>query len=392
MLSDWDKKLLARHKSRYEQLINGLVKPNSKKEEHFINTFKNNLKPITQHEIAYSNYIKFCSENQSSKPIPSGEKQLPKNAEEIVNEIDEQIVFLNENNDREIEKLTTSYREKIKLNKPDKGEYNTNAALWFNYLTESSLSKSLEQLSASSFNTLSNAYTKALDGSFVDGLKSGADYVSPTLHRLIEKGHTLPEALKKGREALDNDTNIQEIYGTLSALLSDMSSVVGLPLFNVSKSSIASVKGILKEFGIDEKRLADFLSYNSIEVISAIIPAVAILFSWNKSDTKKFSELIGSLGLTTAYAGNPIGLVITIVGLAKSFHKAKEDNVSTVEWIKSLSIGGVKSTVILASMSVLGPTVWLCMVSAIVITYVLMANGVRINWTKVTQATIKRLK
>jgi len=392
MLSDWDKKLLARHKSRYEQLVNGLAIPDSEKEKHFVNTFKNNLKPITQHEIAYSNYLKFSSKNLTETPTRSIERLLPNYAEDIVNEIDEQIVISNENNDKELEELTTNYREEIKLKKQIKDEYTTNAALWFNYLTESSLSKSLEQLSASSFNTLSNAYTKALDGSFVDGLKSGADYVSPTLHRLIEKGHTLPEAFKKGREALDNDTNIQEIYGTLSALLSDMSSVVGLPLFNVSKSSIESVKGILKEFGVDEKRLADFLSYNSIEVISSIIPAVAILFAWNKSDTKKFSELIGSLGLTTAYAGNPIGLVITIVGLAKSFHKAKEDNVSTVGWIKSLAVGGIKSTVILASMSVLGPTVWLSMVSAIVITYVLMANGIKINWKRVTQATISRLK
>ena len=390
MLSSWDKRLLSKHKSRYLKLAAGQVQPTSQQEEHFVKTFDDGLKPVTQHEIAYNNYL--ISVANGKIETLSDTENNPQNdlVEKFVDEIDKQII--SSKSDKKINSLLSGYRDEVKNEKFNKKEFSTNAALWLNYLTESHLSKSLEQLSASSFNTLSNAYTKALDGTFVDGLKSGSDYVSPTLHRLIERGHTLPEAFKKGRDALDNDTNIQELYGTLSALLSDMSSVVGLPLLNVSKNSINSVKDVLKEFGIDEKRLADFLSYNSIEVFSSIIPAIAILFSWNKADTKKFTELASSLGLTTAYAGNPIGLVISLVGLAKSFHKAKNENVSTFGWIKSIGTGGIKSTVVLASMSVLGGTVWLTMISAIVIAYILMASGIKIDWNKVTKAVLKRLK
>ena len=79
------------------------------------------------------------------------------------------------------------------------------------------------------------------------------------MHRLVEAGHTLPDAFDKARAALDNDSTIQELYGTASALLSDMSSVVGLPMFTMSKQTADEIRNFVAEIGIDEKKFADLL-------------------------------------------------------------------------------------------------------------------------------------
>ena len=191
---------------------------------------------------------------------------------------------------------------------------------------------------------------------------------------------------------MNNDTVIQELWGTTEALLSDMSSVVGLPLINISKETAEEWLEWLKPLGIDEKRFADFFSYNTVELAGSAIPALALMFSWNSDDTRKFTELVGTLALTTAYAGNPFGLIISLVGLARSFQNAKKSNISTTDWLKSLGKGGVTSSIVLISMSLLGPTAWAAMISGIVIAKIASAKGVNFDWNKLAEVVLTKLK
>lgn len=399
-LSEWDKRLLRRHLSRYEKLERGEVKPSSPNEDHFVAVFKGSAAPKTQHEIAYSRYkaamLKDPKFNLGGEPskyqaIDPSDVQEADHRESSIQELDTIVITAtNEEETRTFaQRLAGMYRSPT----PSKNDLTSNALAWLNYLNETTLSKALERWSAEEFNTLSNSFTKALDGSFAaEGLKSGADYVSPTLHRLIEAGHTLPEAFKRGREALNNDTVIQELWGTTEALLSDMSSVVGLPLINISKETAEEWLEWLKPLGIDEKRFADFLSYNTVELAGSAIPALALMFSWNSDDTRKFTELVGTLALTTAYAGNPFGLIISLVGLARSFQNAKRGNISTTDWLKSLGKGGVTSSIVLISMSLLGPTAWAAMISAIVIAKIASAKGFNIDWNTFAHFALEKLK
>ena len=57
-------------------------------------------------------------------------------------------------------------------------------------------------------------------------------------------------------------------------------------------------------------------------MIGSVIPALALMFGWNSKDAQRFGELVGALGITAAFAGNPLGLIVDMVGLARSFHKA----------------------------------------------------------------------
>lgn len=230
-----------------------------------------------------------------------------------------------------------------------------------------------------------------IDGSFIDGLKSGAEYVSPALHRLVE-GHTLPEAFKGGREALQNDTTIQETFGTLEALLSDMSSVIGLPVVEFGKEKAEAFRDAFAAIGIDEKRFADFFSYNTVEVVGSAIPALALMFSWHTDDTVRFAKIVGALGVSTAYAGNPLGAIVVLVGLAKSFQKAKENNISVKSWAKSLGSGGVTSTFVIVSMSLVGPSLWVFGITVLIAVNLMKAKGVDVSWSRATKYFFELLK
>lgn len=362
-LTTWDKSLLAKHLSRYKNLENGSSVPISSREKHFVRVFKHGEKPVTQHEIAYLRY------KQSIKTSINTPKQefnpINKQVEETIDVLDEQLLSDGDSryHRRSIENIKIWYTRGTTFSSSKAAE----ALVWLNFLiADSSISKSLERFSAEKFNTISNEYTKAIDGIFAEGLKSGEAYISPSLHRLIIEGHTLPDAFLKVRDALPDDTLLEELKGTLTSLASDMSSVVGLPITVLGKEYVETITNTLNNFGISENKFADLMSLNTVELISSIIPALALILSWNEADTEKFCKIVGALGVTSLYAGNPVSLLIVLVGLAKSFQKSKKEQTGSLMWAKSLSKGSLVSTVAIVSMNLLGPVVWTTLIVAII--------------------------
>jgi len=366
ILTNWDKSLLAKHLSRYRKLEDGSIQPVSDLEKHFVSVLRHGSKPVTQHEIAYLRYNKTQSKNNSFSKHEL--EPLSDQAEERVDILDEELISqINAGGQSSIIENIKGWYSRSTTFSSDK---TAEALIWLNYLiAESSLSKSIERFSAENLNTLSNVYTKALDGSFAaNGLEAGEKYVAPALHRLVETGHaiTLTDAFKAAQNALPDDTRFDEIRGTITSLASDMSSVVGLPIIVLGKDNVDRITATLNEFGISDLKFADLASINLVEVLSSAIPALVLIFSWNKADTEKFSKIVGALAITSVYAGNPLGMLITLVGLAKSFHKCKEEHAETTVWAKSLTKGSLISTVVLASMSILGPVVWTTFIVAMI--------------------------
>ena len=64
-------------------------------------------------------------------------------------------------------------------------------------------------------------------------------------------------------------------------------------------------------------------TFTATEFIGAVLGAVALVLSWNKADIRRFSEIVGSLGLSALVGANPLMVMVTIVGLAKCFHEAR---------------------------------------------------------------------
>ena len=385
-LNDWDKSLLKKHLGRYKKLESGEKRPSSAREVHFVEVFRNNAEPTTQHEIAYYKYKKIYQikqQNSIMKPI----QELPDSVEEALNILDENILLNGTSKDGS--QLSNNFKNWFFRTKLPLPKIESVALVWLNFIvSESSLSKGLEQFSAEKLNTLSNEYTKALDGGFAEGLKSGADYISPTLHRLIIEGHTLPVALHKVKDALPDDSSFEEIKNLLTSLASDMSSVVGLPMAVLGKENVESLTQALNKIGISDQKFADLMSFNTVELIGSAVPVLALMFSWNENDTQKFSRIVGALAISSVYAGNPVSAIIVLVGLAKSFQKSKEQGVGKQSWVKSLSEGSLLSALVIASMSLLGPVVWTTMIALIVMYQI--QNKIRIivdfegiiNWVK----------
>ena len=364
-LNDWDNSLLKKHLGRYKKLESGEKSPSSISEKHFVGVFRNGEEPTTQHEIAYYKFKKLNKIKQQSS-VSKSIQELPETVEETINILDENILLYGTRKD--CAQLSNKFKNWFFRTKLPLAKVESAALVWLNFIvSESALSKGLERFSAEKLNTLSNDYTKALDGSFAEGLKSGADYISPTLHRLIEEGHTLPVALQKVKAALPDDTSFEEFKGLLTSLASDMSSVVGLPMAVLGKENVESLKQALNTIGISEQKLADLMSLNTVELIGSTVPVLALMFSWNEDDTERFSRIVGALAISSVYAGNPMSVIIVLVGLAKSFQKSKEKYVEKRAWLKSLGEGSLLSTLVIASMNLLGPVVWTTMVALIIV-------------------------
>mgnify|MGYP001370041163 CR=1 FL=1 len=382
-LSNWDRRLLNLYLIRYKRLASGLSKPTSFQENSFVNFVRNKTKPKTQHEVAYSRYLEINEAQLLDLNKTIKDTKYNKVFEVNIDLLDEKI-SLNKNINKDDKKIAQNISSWYKKSVKEIPNIKLAESLaWLSQITsESALSKSLERISADSFNTLSNAYTKALDGAFAEGgLKSGIDYISPTTHRIDIPGHTLLDAVQKIKDALPDDTKWQEFKGLISSLASDMSSVTGLPISVLGKESRESITAILEKVDISESKFVDLWSQNTVEVIGSIIPAIALLLSWNDKDTQNFTKIVGMINVTSLYAGNPLSMVISIVGLARSYHRVKKKKESTKSWILALSKGGAISTASIILMSLLGPIMWTTLIIILVTAMIFNKNNIKINWS-----------
>ena len=92
------------------------------------------------------------------------------------------------------------------------------------------------------------------------------------------------------------------------------------------KASFDSVAaGLSDRFNIPQSWLYEVNTYNVADVAAATAGTVAVVFGWNRADTEAFAAIAASCGVSAAAATNPLGMMVAIVALARSFHKARCD-------------------------------------------------------------------
>ncbi len=171
----------------------------------------------------------------------------------------------------------------------------------------------------------------------------------------------------KVREASPDDTFLQEVTGYATALGKDLSSSVGIPLFDWSKSSYDQVATALNtNFNIPKPWFSDFLHVNTTELIGTSICTIALALNWNKKQVKEFASLAGRLGVFAIASANPALAVVALVTLAKSFVDARQKGDYT-EFVNGLVKGGVGAGIFLATASAIGGPVWVGIVAGICI-------------------------
>ena len=66
------------------------------------------------------------------------------------------------------------------------------------------------------------------------------------------------------------------------------------------------------------------------------------------------------------------------------FHKVKQGNASVKSWAKSLGSGGIPPTLIIVSMSLVGPSLWAFRISVLIAVNLVGVKGIDVSWSRAT--------
>ena len=359
-LNAWDRRLLERYLDFYQSLDSGVRQPTTPAQNHFLEVCRQRAQPKTQHEIAYTKFLEIPYAERAG----AVEAQLAhRGPAAVVDEVAPSDGAINAVN--EIQKATfdtVSEYARGALGKIAEGyragwakaqNVSVDAGLWASTLLSSpDLTGSIERWTGDAFGGLSDVYTRALDGAFLEGLRPGADYVAPWLHRLFE-GHSLPASFAAVREALPSDSFSEEVIGWLRALASDVVTPGGLPFVELNPSQYEALRGLAETFYVPEAWLRDCLSYTATELVASMIPALALAMNWSERDAESFARLAGGLGVGAVVSANPVLAAISLAALARAFHLATLGDKPGV-WAKAVAKGGLASGLLLTATAALG--------------------------------------
>ena len=230
-----------------------------------------------------------------------------------------------------------------------------------NALLATDVAVSLDQWMRTTFASgPATAYDKALDLTYNTLKQHGGD------HRIFDGSHDLFGAWKTIAEAMPDEGWLQRAEGCVSALWKDMATPNGIPVVTWNKEAFDAVAGFLNEtLGISRTWVKDMATFTATEFIGAVLGALALVLSWNKAEIRRFSEIVGSLGLSALVGANPLMVMVTIVGLAKCFHEARHG----AGFKRVMSGGGrgmVGTTAILGASRLMPAPAWVTLMLGVV--------------------------
>jgi hypothetical protein len=191
-------------------------------------------------------------------------------------------------------------------------------------------------------------YDKAMDARYLE------DYIGGGHHRLFDDSHTLWGAWDKVSEALPNDTFAQEVTGWAAGLWKDLLTPAGIPLVGWDKESYDYIAESLNStLHIPKEWFFDLWNVNGSDIFGVSIATIAVTLNWKKRDTKQFSHLVGSLGISSVIAANPALGVLALASLAKAYADARKQG-DYRSFLDGLAKGGVGTGVFLATAAAVG--------------------------------------
>lgn len=217
-----------------------------------------------------------------------------------------------------IEKLFNHGKEKISNFEYENfiNESKVNVSAWAAVLNQDQF---LTWLNGIKFDT--SIYDTAVDFEYIKSHIGGGN------HRLFDGGHSIREMWEKACDASPDDSFNQEVIGYLKALWNDASTVKGLPFKTLEHADYNEwVEKISEIFpSISKKWLYDLTSFDALEITATGIGTVSAILMLNADDKKRFSEIIGSMSVSSIMGANPI-MGLTLIALAgyAFFVKKKE--------------------------------------------------------------------
>ena len=206
-------------------------------------------------------------------------------------------------------------------------------------LLASDISGMVNDLVAAAVKGAPTIYDKAMDANYLDPVLRSE--LGGARHRLFDGGHSLVGAVKATHAASTDDTLIQEAVGTVQGLLRDVSTPMGLPLATWDKGAFdAASKALQSKFGLPASWLYELNTFDVADLLGGAAGVVSVIFGWNSADTESFAHLAASMTLSASMSINPLLLLVSVVALARAFHKARN-----VDDYAALMDGGVKGII-----------------------------------------------
>ncbi len=204
----------------------------------------------------------------------------------------------------------------------------------------------LERITASA----ATDFDKAMDNRYLKTHIGGGS------HRMFDGGHTLGGAwgnIAKMCGVAKCSTG-EQVNGYLNAIWKDLVTPKGLPFVTMEKQTYDSMANWMSKTipGVNKQWVYNAFSYDGLEILSAGISAVAVVYYLDKGQVDELSELLGSMGIVSIVSANPILAMVVISSVAYALATGVD-----IEG-KGAAEGAVKSAII-SGVFVLLPSVFL---------------------------------
>lgn len=214
-------------------------------------------------------------------------------------------------------------------------------AVSYNALMATEIARSADAFLRDSFAGASNIYDKALDAARSESGHFGGD------HRLFDGGHTLSAAWERVKDAVPDDTFIQELRGYIGAIKNDVITPNGLPIKTLDKEVFDR---FIDETGVPAQWARDIATFTGTEVLGAGIASLSLALNWNDRERAKFSEFVGGTAVSSIAAANPLLGILSLSAAAIAYQG--RENKKTL--VADMSRGAAPTAAFIATSGLIG--------------------------------------
>jgi len=226
-------------------------------------------------------------------------------------------------------------------------------ALWASTALSTDFSRRFTEWTEWVSKSAPTVYDKAVDSVYNATHEGGS-----ALHRLIDGQHGVFEMWGVVKDALPNDSSIDEIGGYFSAIWKDMATPQGVPLVSISRENYEDIAdAITQTLGVPRSWVSDALTVNGAELFASSFGVIALALNWSKDDKEKFGEIAATIGLSAAFSANPMMGLVSLVSIAKAFQQGRSKQAYT-EVLNGIAKGGIGTGVFIGVSSVVGGPTW----------------------------------
>jgi len=234
--------------------------------------------------------------------------------------------------------------------------------VWYNSFLATDYSRKFENWFGELTESTASIYDKAVDQVYNTTHEGG------WLHRLFDGSHDPVSMWNIVKDAKLDDTRKEELTAFLETFLKDFNTHAGLPLFSISKDSYDKVAGQLSDtFHIPKNWFADIQTLNGAELIGSSIGVLALIFNWNTKDKERFGDLMSSLTIAGAFAGNPLTLIIATIYMGRHYNKQKKKKFFSKETLTGIKKGTLTSVVFITTSAMIGGAAWIGLILGLIL-------------------------